>query len=145
MSVRILIATLIAALPSVTALAEAADRIKAMAMLERVATEVRQDQAAALKKFSAGSDGYRDGNIYPFCFRLDNGIVLTGQTAGTDVRTFPGGIGLKLFDAAQKPEGVVSEFSYLARKPPPADATPVAKTSLVRRIGPIGCGVGFYP
>jgi hypothetical protein len=33
----------------------------------------------------------------------------------------------------------------LAKKPPPAESTPVRKVSLVQRIGQIGCGVGYYP
>ena len=51
----------------------------------------------------------------------------------------------RAIEAAQKPEGQITEIRYLAKKPPPAEATPVAKVSLVRRIGQIGCGVGYYP
>lgn len=113
-------------------------------MMERVVTAIHQDETAALQKFNAGTPGFRDGNIYPFCFRLSDGTVMTGQTAGSDIRTFPG-VGQQLFDAAQKPEGETSEIAYLARKPPPAEPTPVKKVSVVRRIGNVGCGVGYYP
>jgi len=126
------------------AVAEPGDAEKAKEMLARVVVVIRQDETGALQRFSAGADGFRDGNIYPFCFRLSDGIVLTGQTAGSDIRTFPG-VGPQLFEAAQKPAGETTEIRYLARKPPPADATPVSKVSLVRRIGQIGCGVGYYP
>jgi hypothetical protein len=127
-----------------TAVAEDGGREKASAMLSRVVAAVQQDEKAALKKFSDGTDGFRDGTIYPFCFRISDGIVLTGQTAGQDIRTFPGS-GQQLFEAAQKPEDVVTEIAYMARRPPPDDATPAKKVSLVRRIGQIGCGVGYYP
>src|SRR5579862_4340128 len=126
------------------AIADPGDAEKAKEMLARVVVVVQQDQNAAMQKFNAGTDGFKDGNIYPFCFRLSDGVVITGQTAGSDIRTFPGS-GQQIFEAAQKPEGQITEIRYLAKKPPPAEATPVAKVSLVRRIGQIGCGVGYYP
>ena len=126
------------------AIADPGDAEKAREMLARVAVVVEQDEGVAMQKFSAGTDGFRDGNIYPFCFRLSDGVVMTGQTAGSDIRTFPG-VGSQIFEAAQKPEGQITEIRYLAKKPPPAEATPVTKISLVRRIGQIGCGVGYYP
>jgi hypothetical protein len=126
------------------AVADPGDAEKAQEMLARVVVVVQQDESVAMQKFSAGTDRFRDGNIYPFCFRLSDGIVMTGQTAGSDIRTFPG-VGPQIFEAAQKPEGQITEIGYLAKKPPPADATPVRKVSLVRRIGQIGCGVGYYP
>ena len=72
------------------AIADPGDAEKAKEMLARVVVVVQQDEGAAMRKFSAGTDGFRDGNIYPFCFRLSDGVVMTGQTAGSDIRTFPG-------------------------------------------------------
>ena len=78
-------------------------------------------------------------------------MVVAGQTAGKDIRSFGGtagqqtAVGKELFDVTQKPEAVVSEIAYLARKAPPADDTPVRKISVLRRIGQIACGVGYYP
>jgi hypothetical protein len=145
-TMRILAAALLALALSTqqSALADAGDGDKAREMLARVAVAVQQDQAVAMQKFNAGADGFRDGNIYPFCFRLSDGVVITGQTAGADIRTFPGS-GQQIFEAAQKTDDSITEIAYLAKKPPPAEATPVKKVSLVRRIGQIGCGVGYYP
>src|SRR4051812_44206682 len=98
-------------------------------MLARVVVVVKGDENVAMQKISAGTDGFRDGNIYPFCFRLSDGVVITGQTAGSDIRTFPGS-GPQIFEAAQIREGEITEISYLARKPPPADSTPVKKISV---------------
>jgi len=126
------------------AIADPGDAEKAKDMLARVAIAVQRDQAAAIKMFNAGTDGFKDGNIYPFCFRVSDGIVVTGQTAGSDIRTFPGS-GHQIFEAAQKPEGEITEIAYLAKKPPPAEPVPVKKISVVRRIGTLGCGVGYYP
>ena len=124
--------------------ADPGDAEKAKAMLGRVVVAVEQDQDAAMQRFNAGADGFKDGSIYPFCFRLADGIVINGQTAGKDIRTFPGS-GQQIFDAAHKAGGVVTDIAYMARRPPPADATLVPKVSVVRRIGKIGCGVGYYP
>lgn len=126
------------------AVADPGDAEKAKEMLARAVIAVQRDQNTAIQKFNAGTDGFKDGNIYPFCFRLSDGVVITGQTAGSDIRTFPGS-GQQIFEAAQKPEGEITEITYLAKKPAPAEATPVKKVSVVRRIGQIGCGVGYYP
>ena len=126
-------------------LADSGDAAKAKSMLEQVVVAVKKDQAAAMKMFTAGSDGFKDGDIYPFCFDLKDGTVMSGQTVGRDIRTFANGGGQLMFDAAQKPEGVVSEAAYLARKPAPANDMPVKKVSVVTRVGQIGCGVGYYP
>src|SRR3569832_120163 len=85
------------------AAADPVDALKAKQMLERVAVAVQRDQAAAMQTFSAGAEGFKDGNIYHFCFRISDGIVLTGQTAGKDIRTFPGSWH-QIYEAAQKPK-----------------------------------------
>jgi hypothetical protein len=43
----------------------------------------------------------------------------------------------------QKPEGQITEISYMFPRPGP-DKTPVQKVSLVTRAGDLGCGVGYY-
>ena len=70
--------------------AEPGDAEKARQMMERVVTAIHQTETAALQKFNAGTPGFVTGNIYPFCFRLSDGTVMTGQTAGSDIGTFPG-------------------------------------------------------
>jgi hypothetical protein len=51
--------------------------------------------------------------------------------------------GLEQYAAAQKPEGQITEVSYMFPKPG-ADTKPVPKVSYVTRIGDLGCGVGYY-
>jgi hypothetical protein len=133
------------ALISTCSVAMADDGDKARAMLERVVVEVKKDRTVAIEMFTKGDNGFRDGNIYPFCFRVSDGIVVTGQTAGRDIRTFSGAAGQQIFDAAQKPEPEITRLEYLGPKPGTADRTPVTKVSFVRRIGELGCGVGYYP
>jgi hypothetical protein len=97
---------------------EQSDAYKAKAMLLRVSVAVKADRDSALKKFTAGEDGFRDRDIYPYCFTLNDGMVVTGQTRGNDIRTFkdPIGkaVGREIFDAAQKPEGEITEIRYFA-------------------------------
>jgi cache domain-containing protein len=127
---------------------EQSDSYKAKAMLLRVFVAVKADRDSALKKFTAGEDGFRERDIYPYCFTLNDGMVVTGQTRGNDIRTFKDptdkAVGREIFDAAQKPEGEITEIRYFAPRPG-NDKTPVAKVSYVTRVGELGCGVGYYP
>jgi hypothetical protein len=91
---------------------EQSDAYRAKAMLLRASIAVKADKDTALRKFTAGEDGFRDRDIYPYCFTLKDGVVVTGQTRGNDIRTLkdPTGkvFGREIFDAAQKPEGEVT-------------------------------------
>jgi hypothetical protein len=67
---------------------------------------------------------------------------------GTDTRILKDAtgknFGAELFAGIQKPEGVITEVSYMFPRPGP-DKTPVQKVSLVTRAGDdLGCGVGYY-
>ena len=63
------------------------DADKARAMLLRASIAVKTDKDTALRKFTAGEDGFRDRDMYPYCFTLKDGVVVTGQTRGNDIRT----------------------------------------------------------
>jgi hypothetical protein len=89
-----------------------------------------------------------------FCANASDGtIVAIGnpnlkQALGTDLRAAQNSageaFGAKLYAAMQKPEGEITEVSYMMGKPG-ADSAPVAKVSLVERAGyDLGCGVGYY-
>jgi hypothetical protein len=47
-----------------------------------------------------------------------------------------------MFGAAQKPEGTISEVSYVFARP--GDPKPVPKVSFITRVGDLYCGVGYY-
>jgi hypothetical protein len=143
MFARLLSVLFVCASTSTAAISDDAD--KARSMLERVVIEIKRDQAVAIQMFTKGENGFRDGDIYPFCFRLSDGIVVTGQTAGRDIRTFSGPAGQQMFEAAQKPEPEITQLEYLGPRPGTPDRTPVKKISFLRRIGELGCGVGYYP
>ena len=123
---------------------------EARAMLEKAVAAVKADQAVALAMFIKGEGGFKDRDLYPFCFRIADGKVLASPVAvpaGTDVRTLKDSTGKaygeEIYAAAQKPEGQVTEVSYLFPKPG-TTAPAVPKVSFVTRAGDLGCGVGYY-
>ena len=126
---------------------------EAKAMLMKAVAAVKADKAKALDMFNKGEGGFLDRDLYVFCSNVSDGMsVALGnpnakQLLGQDVRTFKDAtgkaFGADLFAATQKPEGEISEVSYMFPRPG-ADKTPVPKVSLVTRIGDVGCGVGYY-
>jgi signal transduction histidine kinase len=123
---------------------------EARAMLEKAVAAVKADQAVALAMFNKGEGGFKDRDLYPFCFKIADGKAVASPLAvpaGTDVRTLkdPTGTtyGQELYAAAQKPEGQITEVSYAFPKPG-TTAPAVPKVSFVTKAGELGCGVGYY-
>jgi len=123
---------------------------EAKAMLDKAVAAVKADEAVALAMFIKGEGGFKDRDLYVFCFRASDGKALASPPsvlAGTDARTLKdssGNVyGVELYAAAQKPEGQFTQVSYMFPRPGP-DKTPVAKTSFVTRVADLGCGVGYY-
>jgi len=122
---------------------------EAKAMLDRAVAAVKADKVVALAKFNKGDDGFKDRDLYPFCFNLADGkfVAAIEQLIGIDTRTLadPTGkvFGPELYAAAQKPEGQVTEVSYMFPRPG-ADRTPVPKVTFITRAADLGCGVGYY-
>jgi hypothetical protein len=123
---------------------------QARAMLARATAAVKADQAVALAMFNKGEGGFRDRDLYPFCFRIADGKAVASPravSAGTDIRTLKDrtgkAYGPELYAAAQKAEGQISEVSYMFPKPG-TTAPAVPKVSFVMRVGDLGCGVGYY-
>src|SRR5262245_39979505 len=122
---------------------------EARAMLDRAVAAVKADKLVALAKFHKGADGLKDRDRYPFWFNLSDGkfVAAIEQLIGTDTRALkdPTGkvFGPELYDAAQKPEGQITEVSYMFPRPG-ADTRPVAKVTFITKAGDLGCGVGYY-
>src|SRR5215510_286457 len=122
---------------------------EARAMLEKAVAAVKANKAGALATFNKGEPGFKDRDLYPFCFNLSDGAFVAGikELLGTDTRILkdPTGkpIGQDLYAAAQKPEGEISEVSYMFPRPG-SDRTPVPKITFVAKAGDLGCGVGYY-
>jgi hypothetical protein len=126
---------------------------EARAMLDKVVAAVKADKTKALDMFNKGEGGFRDRELYPFCFNLSDGKVVaignpnTKGLLGLDRDTLKGGpkgFGLDVYAAAQKPEGEITEVSYLSLKPGDDPKGWAPKVSFVTRVGDLGCGVGYY-
>ncbi len=139
----------IAVLFSTTAFAQGT-AAEARAMLDKAVAAVKSDEAVALAMFIKGEGGFKDRDLYVFCFRASDGKALASPPsvpAGTDARTLKDSTGKvfgpELYAAAQKPEGQITEVSYMFPRPG-VDKTPVQKVSFVTRVADLGCGVGHY-
>ena len=121
---------------------------EARAMLERAVTAIKADKAKALASFNAGTDGFKDRDLQPFCFSRSDGRLVASTVpslVGTDVRALKDKAGKvfgeDVFKAAT--DGKVTEVSYMF--PRPGETEPVQKVSFVTAVGDLGCGVGYHP
>ena len=111
-------------------------------MLLKAVAAVKADKAKALGMFNKGEGGFLDRDLYPFCANVSDGINVAisnpnaKQLLGTDERNLkdPTGkaFGMELHAAGQKPEGEITEVSYMFVRPGP-DTKPVPKVSFVAR------------
>jgi signal transduction histidine kinase len=124
---------------------------EARAMLDKAVVALKADKAKTLDMINKEEGGFLDRDLYVFCFNLSDGKqVAAGSNnsrkyIGQDVRTLKDATGKAfgpdLYAAAK--EGQITEVSYTFPKPG-TDTTPVAKISLVTKVGDLGCAVGYY-
>jgi hypothetical protein len=122
----------------------------AKGMEGRVITELKANETAALAKFNKADGGFRDRDLYVFCFNRVTGIFnahVSSALMGTDNRLLKekdgSPLGQKIFDAVNAAnEGTIVNVSYNFPKPNTTD--PVSKESYVARVGNTACGVGYY-
>jgi hypothetical protein len=120
---------------------------EAQAMLQKAVTELKANPTAAIAKFNKADGGFRDRDLYVFCFEMGTGKFTAHVRLAfinTDVRALTekdgSPQGQKIYDAAK--EGTITTVNYNAPKPGGTD--PVPKESYVTRVGDQGCGVGYY-
>jgi len=129
-----------------SAQAQSGTAAEAKAMLDKAVVAVKADKAKALAMFLKGEGGFKDRDLYPFCFNIADGITVAAPPSvlGKDVRTIkdPTGkaYGVDIYNAAK--EGTYTEVSY--NFPRPGETTPSPKISFVTKVGDLGCGVGYY-
>jgi hypothetical protein len=111
-------------------------------MLEKAVFAVKADKAKALGMFNKGEGGFKDRDLYPFCFNIGNGIVTAGPSAvlGKDVRTLKDPTG-KAFGVYNAPREGTNEVSYMFPRPAePANAAMQAHTNAnTRKMRPMFC------
>jgi len=120
---------------------------EAKAMLEKAVVAVKANKADALAKFPKTDGGFRDRDLYVFCYNVSDGKFTAhpnDKLMGTDIRALkePGGspLGQNIFDTA-KP-GAINTVDYKFPRPGTTEAVP--KQSFVTVVGDQGCGVGYY-
>jgi signal transduction histidine kinase len=137
-------------LPALAQKAPSGSLAEARAMLDKAVAAVKADKTKALDQFNKGEGGFKDRDLQPFCFNLNDGVLAAATVptlVGKDIRTLkdPTGkaFGQENYDAANKPG--VHEVRYMF--PKPGETTPVPKVSFVTGIPDVGlgCGIGYYP
>jgi Single Cache domain 2 len=120
---------------------------EAKAMLEKAIVAVKADKGKALEMFNKGEGGFKDRDLYPFCFNISDGkaVASLAPVLGIDVRTLKDKtghvFGEDVYNAAK--DGQITEVSYMLPRPG-SDPTPVQKISFVTKVDDLGCGVGYY-
>ena len=120
---------------------------EAKAMLERAVVAVNADEAAALKAFTAGTDGFKDRDLYVFCGGPDGIMTAHGAKpalVGQSMREITDKAGMKLGEAiyAAAAEGEFNVVEYVW--PRPGETESVQKASYVTKVADQTCGVGYY-
>jgi signal transduction histidine kinase len=120
---------------------------EAKAMLERAVAAIKADEAAALSAFTAGTEGFKDRDLYVFCGDADGTTTAHGADAsqvGQSMRAVTDKAGKKIGEEfyAVAAEGEFNVVEYLWPRPGETEATP--KASYVTKIGDQICGVGYY-
>jgi hypothetical protein len=116
----------------------------------RVITELKGNEPTAIAKFNKSDGGFRDRDLYVFCFNAKTGIFsaqVNPALIGTDNRLLKerdgSPLGQKVYDAVQGlKDGQITSVSY--NYPRPNTANPVPKESYLTRVGNTACGVGYY-
>jgi cytochrome c len=121
---------------------------EAKAMIEKAVAALKANEADALAKFSKTDGGFRDRDLYVYCFNTTDGKFtshVNPALLGTDVRTLKDAkdgspLGQKIFDSVK--EGSFTTVAYNFPKPGGTEAVP--KEAYVTKVGNQGCGVGYY-
>ena len=114
-------------------------------MLDRAIIEVNADSRAAIQKFNHNKPGFRDRDLFVFCFGASDGIFTAHEgLVAHDVRL--------LRDLAGQPFGAqilavanereIARVSFISRLP--GTTQNVVKDAYVRRAGDQVCGVSVY-
>lgn len=121
---------------------------EAKAMLERAIAAIKADEAAALAAFTAGTEGFRDRDLYVFCGDAADGTTTAhgGDAAqvGQSMRDVTDKAGKKMGEEFYRvaEEGEFNVVEYLWPRPGETEAVP--KASYVTKVSDQICGVGYY-
>jgi hypothetical protein len=130
--------------------AEGGTAPEAQAMLDKAIYELKQNEAAALVKFTRMDSGMVDRDLYVLCFNMTTGKFtahINPALMGRDIRTITekdgSPLGAKIYDAAKAvQETEMTTISY--KFPKPGSTAAVSKEMYVTRVGNQGCGISYY-
>jgi signal transduction histidine kinase len=140
------LAAVAAAVPARAQQGQFGTAAEARSMLDKAVTAVRADKAKALAAFNAGSDGFRDRDLYPFCANASDGVFTAHPSLrGTQIRDLKDAAGTAFGEQilrAGTAEGQVNEVAYSF--PRPGTTAPAPKVSYVTKVADQVCAVGYY-
>jgi signal transduction histidine kinase len=120
---------------------------EAKAMLERAVAAIEADKTAALAAFTAGTDGFRDHDLYVACNASDGTVTAHGADPAWVGRSI-----YEVIDVAGKKVGEeiqavaakeeINTVEYLWPRPGGTEAVP--KVSYVTKVADQVCVVGYY-
>lgn len=118
---------------------------EAKAMLEKAVEAVKEDKTGALEMFNKGEGGFRDRDLYVFCFNAATGMETAHPTHRgekiTDIKDANGfAFGEEMMQAAT--EGKISEITYVW--PKPGSEEPEEKLTYYTKVDDQVCAVGSY-
>jgi signal transduction histidine kinase len=121
---------------------------EAKAMLERAVAAVEGDEAAALAAFTAGTEGFRDRDLYVGCSSAADGTItahgadpaLVGQSIYEMTDATGKKFGEEIDAVAMEGEFNVVEYVW----PRPGETEAVPKATYVTKVRDQVCVVGYY-
>ena len=123
---------------------------EARAMELRALDALKHNEKEALAKFNDPKGGFRDRDLYVFCFDIHSGKFLahiSPALLGTNNRLLKekdgSPLGQKVYDVANAaPPNTIATVSY--NWPRPGSDQPIPKVAFIGRITDTACAVGFY-
>jgi hypothetical protein len=118
---------------------------EALAMLERAVVELKSGKVAAFDKFNHNDPGFRDRDLFVFCFGARDGKFTAHEAFITsDVRKLRDAkgrpFGAEMFKTAER--GRITEVVYSS--PVPGTSALADKKAYMTRIGDQVCGVSAF-
>lgn len=116
---------------------------EAKALLTKAVAAVKANKNEALGKFNNGADGFKDRDLYVFCFGPD-WISTAGPIKGRSAKDLKDKNGKMLGEEFMRvaKEGQFAEVEYVWPRPGTTEA--IEKVSYVTKIDDQVCGVGYY-
>ena len=121
---------------------------EAKALLDRAIAAVKEDKVKALDTFNKGEGGFRDRDLYVFCWNASDGTI----TAHPEMAKYKGELlqdlkGKKGFPVGQEmmreaTEGKISQVTYWW--PRPGSEESLEKVTYFTKVEDQICAVGYY-